>query len=47
MSDYSIKHALPPALLIGFAGTPENQARERVEALANALRTLGYLPPTA
>ena len=46
LSDYSIKHALPPALLIGFAGTPENQARERVEALAQALRILGYLPPT-
>jgi GntR family transcriptional regulator/MocR family aminotransferase len=46
LSDYRIKHALPPALLIGFAGTPENQARERVEALAQALRTLGYLSPT-
>jgi GntR family transcriptional regulator/MocR family aminotransferase len=45
LSDYRIKHALPPALLIGFAGTPENQARERVEALARALRALGYLPP--
>ena len=46
LSDYRIKHSLSPALLIGFAGTPENQARERVEALAQALRTLGYLPPT-
>jgi len=46
LSDYRIKHALPPALLIGFAGTPEKLAHERVEALAQALRTLGYLPPT-
>jgi GntR family transcriptional regulator/MocR family aminotransferase len=44
LSDYRIKNPLPPALLIGFAGTPENQARERVEALARALRELGYLP---
>lgn len=47
LSDYSIAHALPPALLIGFAGTPESQAPERVEALAGALRALGYLPATA
>ena len=33
-------------LVRGFAGTPEKQARERVEELAQALRTLGYLPPT-
>jgi GntR family transcriptional regulator/MocR family aminotransferase len=45
LSDYRIKHPLPPALLIGFAGTPEHLARERVEALALALRALGYLPP--
>lgn len=44
LSDYSIQHAQPPALLIGFAGTPENQAAARVQALAQALRTLGYLP---
>ncbi|MBH1966764.1 MAG: PLP-dependent aminotransferase family protein [Pseudomonadales bacterium] len=47
LSDYRIKHVLPPALLIGFAGTPENQAKERVEALASALDTLGYLPTTS
>lgn len=46
LSDYRIRHDLPPALLIGFAGTPEKQARERVEELARALRTLGHLPPT-
>jgi GntR family transcriptional regulator/MocR family aminotransferase len=46
LSDYRITHPLPPALLIGFAGTPENQAQERVAALAQALRTLNYLPPT-
>lgn len=44
LSDYSIAHALPPALLIGFAGTPVNQAQARVEALARALCELGYLP---
>ncbi|SDZ61998.1 PLP-dependent aminotransferase family protein [Pseudomonas sp. NFIX28] len=44
LSDYCMAHALPPALLIGFAGTPEHQARERVEALARALGELGYLP---
>jgi GntR family transcriptional regulator/MocR family aminotransferase len=43
LSDYCIAHALPPALLIGFASTPEDQARARVEALAQALDTLGYL----
>ncbi|MFP3405029.1 HTH-type transcriptional regulatory protein GabR [compost metagenome] len=47
LSDYSIAHAQPPALLIGFAGTPENQAATRVEALARALRALGYLPGSA
>lgn len=44
LSDYCIEHALPPALLIGFAGTPEHQAPERVEALARALRAMGHLP---
>jgi GntR family transcriptional regulator/MocR family aminotransferase len=43
LSDYCIAHVLPPALLIGFAGTPENQAQVRVEALAQALRKMGYL----
>ncbi|MBN3865403.1 PLP-dependent aminotransferase family protein [Pseudomonas frederiksbergensis] len=45
LSDYCLEHVLPPALLIGFAGTPENQAQERVEALAQALREMGYLQP--
>ncbi|WP_223525031.1 PLP-dependent aminotransferase family protein [Pseudomonas sp. A-B-26] len=44
LSDYRITHVLPPALLIGFAGTSENQARERVEALARALSAIGCLP---
>ncbi|NWL22190.1 MocR-like pyridoxine biosynthesis transcription factor PdxR [Pseudomonas umsongensis] len=43
LSDYCIEHILPPALLIGFAGTPEHQARERVEALARALDAMGCL----
>ncbi|MDI3396456.1 PLP-dependent aminotransferase family protein [Pseudomonas sp. V98_8] len=45
LSDYCIEHVLPPALLIGFAGTPEHQARERVEALARALHAMGCLTP--
>ncbi|NUT78976.1 PLP-dependent aminotransferase family protein [Pseudomonas sp. C1C7] len=44
LSDYCIGRTLPPALLIGFAGTPEQQAAERVEALARALREMGHLP---
>lgn len=44
LSDYCLVHRLPPALLIGFAGTPEKLAQVRVEALARALRELGYLP---
>jgi GntR family transcriptional regulator/MocR family aminotransferase len=43
LSDYCLEHVLPPALLIGFAGTPEDQAEERVEALARALSKMGYL----
>ena len=43
LSDYCLEHVLPPALLIGFASTPEDQARERVEALAQALSNMGYL----
>lgn len=43
LSDYCLEHVLPPALLIGFAGTPEDQAKERVEALARALSKMGYL----
>ncbi|MGY2342200.1 MocR-like pyridoxine biosynthesis transcription factor PdxR [Pseudomonas sp. SDO5532_S415] len=43
LSDYCLAHELPPALLIGFAGTPEHLAEERVEALAQALSELGYI----
>jgi GntR family transcriptional regulator/MocR family aminotransferase len=43
LSDYCIENVLRPALLIGFASTPEDQARERVEALARALSSMGYL----
>ncbi|MNR32331.1 HTH-type transcriptional regulatory protein GabR [compost metagenome] len=42
LGDYCIKRYLPPGLLIGFAGTPEEQAVEKVEALARALANLGY-----
>jgi GntR family transcriptional regulator/MocR family aminotransferase len=33
---------LPPGLLIGFAGTPEEQADDKVAALVQALRNLGH-----
>ncbi|MDF9907100.1 UNVERIFIED_ORG: DNA-binding transcriptional MocR family regulator [Pseudomonas reinekei] len=46
LSDYCLEHVLPPALLIGFASTPEDQAQARVEALAQALDKMGYLQPT-
>ncbi|MCY1513205.1 HTH-type transcriptional regulatory protein GabR [compost metagenome] len=42
LSDYCIKRYLPPGLLIGFAGTPEEQAGEKVAALARALEKLGH-----
>ncbi|MNF91909.1 HTH-type transcriptional regulatory protein GabR [compost metagenome] len=45
LSDYCLQHRLPPALLIGFAGTPVDKAQERVEALARALISMGYLHP--
>ncbi|MNF40425.1 HTH-type transcriptional regulatory protein GabR [compost metagenome] len=45
LSDYCVEHVLPPALLIGFASTPEDQAQARVEALAQALDKMGYLQP--
>lgn len=43
LSDYCLEHVLPPALLIGFAGTPEDQAQARVEALFQALSKMGCL----
>lgn len=42
LSDYCLQHYLPPALLIGFAGTPEEKAEEKVEALVQALRKMGH-----
>ncbi|WP_372874852.1 PLP-dependent aminotransferase family protein [Pseudomonas sp.] len=42
LSDYCIQRYLPPGLLIGFAGTPEDQAEDKVAALAQALRAMGH-----
>jgi GntR family transcriptional regulator/MocR family aminotransferase len=42
LSDYCIQRYLPPGLLIGFAGTPEEQAADKVEALAQGLINMGY-----
>ncbi|MFZ6047676.1 PLP-dependent aminotransferase family protein [Pseudomonas sp. CR3202] len=42
LGDYCLRRYLPPGLLIGFAGTPEEQAGEKVEALARALERLGH-----
>jgi GntR family transcriptional regulator/MocR family aminotransferase len=42
LSDYCMKRYLPPGLLIGFAGTPVEQAKEKVEALAQALLKMGH-----
>jgi GntR family transcriptional regulator/MocR family aminotransferase len=42
LSDYCLQRYLPPGLLIGFAGTPVEQARDKVEALAQALIKMGY-----
>jgi GntR family transcriptional regulator/MocR family aminotransferase len=47
LSDYCLQNYLPPALLIGFAGTPADKARERVEALAQALISIGAYSATA
>lgn len=44
LSDYCLERYLPPALLIGFAGTPQEQAQAKVEALVQALRAMGQLP---
>ncbi|MDN7140031.1 PLP-dependent aminotransferase family protein [Pseudomonas sp. JQ170] len=45
LSDYCLQRYLPPALLIGFAGTPQGEAPAKVQALAQALRALGHLNP--
>ena len=42
LSDYCMRRYLPPGLLIGFAGTPEEQAEDKVAALVQALRNLGH-----
>lgn len=42
LGDYCLKRYLPPGLLIGFAGTPQQQAREQVQGMARALAALGY-----
>ena len=42
LSDYCVQRYLPAGLLIGFAGTPVEQALEKVEALAQALRKMGH-----
>ena len=42
LSDYCVQRYLPPGLLIGFAGTPVEQAEEKVEALAQALLKMGH-----
>ncbi|MNJ65634.1 HTH-type transcriptional regulatory protein GabR [compost metagenome] len=41
LSDYCLQRYLPPALLIGFAGTAQDQAHAKVDALVNALKTVG------
>ncbi|MGH8486572.1 MAG: PLP-dependent aminotransferase family protein, partial [Pseudomonas sp.] len=43
LSDYCLERYVPPALLIGFAGTPQDQAEAKVEALVQAFRALGHL----
>lgn len=42
LSDYCVQRYLPAGLLVGFAGTPVEQALEKVEALAQALRKMGH-----
>ncbi|CAI8937190.1 PLP-dependent aminotransferase family protein [Pseudomonas donghuensis] len=42
LSDYCLTRYLPPALLLGFAGTPQDQAEAKVEALVQALRAIGH-----
>ncbi|MNZ35948.1 HTH-type transcriptional regulatory protein GabR [compost metagenome] len=41
LGDYCLQRYLRPGLLIGFSATPEAQAAEKVEALAQALQQLG------
>lgn len=41
LSDYCVQRYLPPALLIGFAGTAQDQAQAKVDALVNALKAVG------
>lgn len=41
LSDYCLQQRLRPALLLGFAATPGEQAGAKVEALARALGELG------
>ena len=41
LSDYCLQQRLRPALLLGFAATPAEQAAAKVEALARALGELG------
>ncbi|MDD1977517.1 MULTISPECIES: MocR-like pyridoxine biosynthesis transcription factor PdxR [Pseudomonas] len=43
LSDYCLQRYLPPALLIGFAGTAQEQAEQKVDALVQALRAMGLL----
>lgn len=42
LGDYCLRRYLPPGLLMGFAGTPTEQAAEKVEELARALERLGH-----
>ncbi|MEG0964199.1 MAG: PLP-dependent aminotransferase family protein [Pseudomonas sp.] len=42
LSDYCLQRYLPPALLIGFAGTAQEHAETKVEALVQALKVMGH-----
>ncbi|MGH8380766.1 PLP-dependent aminotransferase family protein [Pseudomonas sp.] len=42
LSDYCLKRYLPPALLIGFAGTAQELAEAKAEALVQALKAMGH-----
>lgn len=42
LSDYCLQRYLPPALLIGFAGTAQEHAEAKVEALVQALKAMGH-----
>ncbi|WP_442114075.1 MocR-like pyridoxine biosynthesis transcription factor PdxR [Pseudomonas sp. NUPR-001] len=41
LSDYCLQRYLPPALLLGFAGTAQAEAETKVQALVQALKALG------